>query len=509
MRLVGLLFAAVLQAQQPHPCQPCHPREVEGFVKSAMGNSISVPKEEPEGQFLHASSGARARIFWKNGQLQHQVQQSGLEATFPASYAVGFGNVGKSYLVAIDGHLFQSPAALYSAKRAWAESPGYENDAFLDFWRPIDSSCLSCHTGSLQRKDKEVTLTPISCDRCHGSPDEHLRRPVPGSILNPAKLTGKERDSVCEQCHLEGATIVLNPGKHWGDYQPGQALEQVQSTYVLQSDDRRLPGSAAVSHSEQLALSACRRADPAKLWCATCHDPHSPAGDHKPEIAQTCRSCHRPAELSSTHKPDDTNCIGCHMPKRRASDISHAAITDHRILKHPDVSPVVDPEKTVLRVVPWRPPEAKLIQRNLGLALFNLARSGRPEGNYPEAFRLLAAGAPDKDDAASAAAEGYMLLGSGHAQSAVGLFQRALSVDHGNAEYWLDLGVAQQADGKMEAAQNSFRQSFLCNPTDYRAYEALSALFKAEGKSGAATQAVRQFLEINPQSIVMRLRHGS
>jgi tetratricopeptide (TPR) repeat protein len=332
---------------------------------------------------------------------------------------------------------------------------------------------------------------------------------VPGSIVNPAKLAGKERDSVCEQCHVEGATTVLNPGKDWWDFKPGQALEETQATYIIRSGANESEEVAAVSHAEQLALSACKRANPGKLWCATCHDPHSPAGDHKPEIGQVCRTCHAPLQLSVSHRSRDGDCISCHMPKLRATDISHAAITDHRIPKHPNQHRNSGSELPAAQVVPWRPPDPSVAQRDLALALFNLARMGKPQGDYPKAFSLLVASAPGKSDAAPAAAQGYMLLGSGHAQAAVALFRRAVQSDGQSAEYWLDLGVAEQAAGDSAAAENAMRESIRREPSDYRSYEALSGLLNKEGKKDDAKEVVREFMRLNPQSIVMRLRHGS
>jgi tetratricopeptide (TPR) repeat protein len=232
-------------------------------------------------------------------------------------------------------------------------------------------------------------------------------------------------------------------------------------------------------------------------------------GDHKPQINQVCGTCHAQAELASTHQLTDTNCVACHMPKIRASDISHAAITDHRILKRPSDEPIHRQTDIGGNVVPWKNPESSLVNRDLGLALFNLARSGRPEGNYPEAFRLLAASASPAADAAVQAAEGYMLLGSGHAQAAIVCFSRAVSDNDQSPEYWLDLGVAQQAAADNTAAEHSFRESIRRNPADYRPYQALAALLKKEGQEGSAAQVTQQFLQIDPQSILMRLRPGN
>ena len=40
-------------------------------------------------------------------------------------------------------------------------------------------------------------------------------------------------------------------------------------------------------------------------------------------------------------------------------------------------------------------------------------------------------------------------------------------------------------------------------------YEALAGILNKEGKKTQAGDVVREFLQVNPQSIVMRLRHGS
>jgi hypothetical protein len=142
--------------------------------------------------------------------------------------------------------------------------------------------------------------------------------------VSPAKRAEKQRDSVCEQCHLEGVTTILNPGKDWWNFKPGEPLEETQAAYVLRGGENETTEVAAVSHLEQLALSACKRANPGKLWCATCHDPHSPAGDHEPEISRVCRTCHARLQLSTSHRRRNEGCVGCHMPKLRATDISHA-----------------------------------------------------------------------------------------------------------------------------------------------------------------------------------------
>ena len=178
--------------------------------------------------------------------------------------------------------LFQSPASYYSQAGAWDVTPGYEPERVLDFTHPITEGLrvlpfriVLIWLPAPTTNSVQPALSPISCERCHGPAQAHLQKPVPGSIVNPAKLLSAARDSVCEQCHLEGEVRVLNPGKHWQDFQPGNTLETVFSTYLV----RAAPGlgDKAVSQAEQLSLSRCARESAGRLWCGTCHDPHSSA----------------------------------------------------------------------------------------------------------------------------------------------------------------------------------------------------------------------------------------
>ena len=100
----------------------------------------------------------------------------------------------------------------------------------------------------------------ITCERCHGSSERHLRDPRAATIVNPAKLEPGARDSICEQCHLLGVGRVLNPGKKFGDFQPGQRLEDVFTTYrYVSPQGADAEKFKVISHVEQLARSTCAR----------------------------------------------------------------------------------------------------------------------------------------------------------------------------------------------------------------------------------------------------------
>lgn len=504
---VVVCFSLPLAAQrsngQTHPCLPCHPREVERFSNSAMGRSLKVPSDAPAGSFHHDASGSTVRVFWKDGSMHHAIEERGLSADYPIAYSIGAGKVGRSYLIELGGQFFQSPAAYYTAHAEWNASPGYETERVLDFSRSITSDCLFCHAGAVKPGPQKTELTAISCDRCHGPGENHRQHPYPGTIVNPAKLPVRARDSVCEQCHLEGATVVLNPGKYWWDFRPGKALEDVETHYVYRTQKDQQLSIAAVSQAEQLVLSACWRGSAGKLWCGTCHDPHGePPVDRTQQMKQICESCHATAQLASTHQPDQTDCIACHMPSRRAVDVSHAAVTDHRITRWPGAIADV---KTAKFIAVWRDPKPEFAERNLGLAFFNTGKQRQSVADFEQAFRLLSSLPPAQNDAAVSAAKGYMLLGSGHASQAVECFEHSVADNPDSAEYWLDLGVAQDGAGNHAAAIEAFRKSIRDGPYDYRPYKALANLYRRMNEAEQSRLVINEFLRRVPHSILMRL----
>ncbi len=260
-----------------------------------MSHSLSVVANQPDGHMRHALSDSEITIrHTADGTMIHHLSSRGLSAEYPIAYAVGTGKVGFSYLISIPPFLFQSPVSYYSQGSLWDVTPGYESERVLDFTHPISEGCVFCHSNSVNlvpgtdNQFRQPALSPISCERCHGPTQEHLRNPVAGSIVNPRKLSPIARDSVCEQCHLEGEVRILNPGTRWLDFHAGAALESAFSTYLVPAS----AGEKAVSQSEQLSLSRCARESAGRLWCGTCHNPHSSATNRAQEVRAACLECH-------------------------------------------------------------------------------------------------------------------------------------------------------------------------------------------------------------------------
>ena len=295
------LFLAAASAHCAPECARCHPNEAARFLATPMGRSIGPPETIDSGHVTHQASQSVLSAEYRKGRMFHVLSERGLTAEYEVAYQIGSGAKGRTYAVQIGRYLLESPLSWYAGS-AWDVSPGFESLPLLDFDRSITANCLFCHAGKVKFDDADGRrlevptragrLPAITCERCHGDGTAHMRRPSSRNIVNPAALSGAVRDSVCEQCHLEGETRILNPGKVLDDYRPGEPLEQTLVTYLFRkanAEDR------AVSQVEELAESKCARSSNGKLWCGSCHHPHEPASrsaQHAVRITEVCTSCH-------------------------------------------------------------------------------------------------------------------------------------------------------------------------------------------------------------------------
>jgi len=408
--------------------------------------------------FRHDRSGTAFRV---DGSA-HEASRAGLTAKHDVTLRIGSGHVGSSFAVTIDGRFFQSPISRFSQRGTFDISPGFEPERHPDFDRPIRDECLLCHASRT-----EGAWTAIGCERCHGSGDEHRANPARSNVVNPARLAGPIRDSVCEQCHLAGVSRVLHPGKTFGDFRPGEALETVWTTFVGGGDFR------VVSHSEQWAKSKCRTAGGESLGCATCHNPHPTASRPARGFDAVCRDCHQP------HRAE-TGCTECHMQKRGAQDV-HAVYTDHEIRRNPAL-----PGATAGPLRPWRPAPPEFARRAEALA----------RADVPALLKLAPSGDPE-----ILAMAGSILLQRGRAGEALPLLRRAVEIREKDALAWFRLGVVEQALG-IESYAERYEEAIRRDPLLFDAYAALA---KARSADRAAYEAVlRRFLRHAPQNLTAR-----
>ncbi|HEV2946794.1 MAG TPA: hypothetical protein VGX70_05425 [Gemmataceae bacterium] len=351
-------------------CAGCHEGHAKSFRQHPMGRSLEPIAAATAVERYDASSGNP----FTAGNLRYEIERAGervlhKETATDASgrqlwqqeaevqFALGSGERGRSYLLNQDGFLFQSPITWYPLKGKWDLSPGYDASN-AHFSRPITHGCLFCHANRAQYDSQTNNhyASPIfqgyaiGCERCHGPGELHVQARRAGekitgvdhTIVNPRHLEHSLRESVCQQCHLQGEQRVLSRGRDYFDFRPGLPLALFIRDFVRPPDQQEK--NKFVGTVEQMYASRCfeKSSGADKLGCISCHDPHEkPAADKKVAYyRERCLSCHaqngcslpRPTRLE---KHMDESCIACHMPSKEAS-IQHTSITDHRIPRHPD-----------------------------------------------------------------------------------------------------------------------------------------------------------------------------
>jgi hypothetical protein len=473
-------------------CQFCHPSQVEGYARSAMAHSLRRAGQEPEGT-VNAPE-AKITMYSSPTGYWQRLQSGGEVTNYPIDYVIGSGNHASGYLLNLAGHLFQSPVAYYSSRHAYDLAPGYEDLANPDFTRPIAEGCLYCHAGSAlhipgtsnQYRSPAFSAEAITCERCHGSAEKHLSDPRAGTIINPAKLELAARQSICEQCHLLGVGRVLNPGKKFGDFRPGQRLEDVFTTYRNVSpqgaDGEKFK---VISHVEQLARSTCERSSNGQMWCGTCHDPHNTPAQPVQFFRSKCLSCHQ-EKFPSSHPDQQSNCIGCHMPRRDAKDGGHTAFTDHRIQRRPAAQPAL-PDHT--DIAAWREPVPDLQKRNLGIAYVNVGAERRSPPLVVRGYRMLTEVQDQfSTDSAVFTTLGTALLLGKQSSEAELAFERALQLDPDSVAGETNAASAYLQAGDIDRAVFHLERAVTMDPLHLPADMPLIDLYKRQGNVAKAAE---------------------
>jgi predicted CXXCH cytochrome family protein len=434
--------------------------------------------------------------------MYHRLVEDGFAAQFPVKYQIGGGMLGGTFLVQVRNHLFESPVSWFNGY-GWDVSPGYAEKNFIGFDRAVTQPCLFCHVNRARFDDRDgrhlvsKELHPIGCERCHGPGEEHSRHPTPNNIVNPAKLEGAVRDSVCEQCHLEGADRVLNPGRNWNDFRPGERTEAVFATYVVTGSDSK--EVAPASEVEQLAESRCAQASHGKLWCGSCHNPHRARVPRQQEIKAVCTSCHRKL-APAAHRAGLTECTSCHMPTTNQTTITHASHTDHRILRNPKLRPAAGTEE---QLVAWREPGDTVRQRDLAMGELMLSPLEHDQLRRNGADLLLSLGDQSLDhDPEAVSALQLFYLQSRNLAKAVEFGRLSTKLNSQSATTALNYAIALDGLGQKEEAERQYLRAIDIDPSLKDAYGRLAISYANRGRYQDATKIIDRYLRWNPDEIL-------
>jgi tetratricopeptide (TPR) repeat protein len=529
-------------------CAKCHAKISGTYASTAMARASGPATQEfLPGEFQHAASGVRYRVYLENGEAWLSFDREGgaaLHGKRKLEYFVGSGHRGKTFLFTDEQFAFESPINFYSQKGGapggvWDMAPAYQDAKEMPLNLPAASSCLTCHTSDAQAPmpgtenkygSPLFAHAGITCERCHGGDVSHgasaqkVASSAAGKIagggggasaaggsahagtINPAKLTAVKRDSVCMQCHLEGNAAIEQPGRHLYEFRPGDDLAEFVRYYILTGDGKE--NVRAVSQFEALAQSGCKRAAGDMLTCTSCHDPHSTpaAAERVAYYRGKCLACHGD-EFAAKHHVEKQDCAACHMLRLTTVDVAHTQASDHRILRVPlmplqgvgsayDSSSHGLPSEPALTLFP--PTKDEDSPRDLALAWVALAGTGSRFAFTQAGKFLPVALSQTPDDPELLAALGYNEQRRGMVAEAREHYEHALRVKPLSLDAAANLAVIEANAGNVDRAIGLWKSAFERAPGRSALGLNMARALCLSGKADESKAAIARVLEFNP-----------
>ena len=268
-----------------------------------------------------------------------------------------------------------------------------------------------------------------------------------------------------------------------GDYSytAGDALSDYIVKMDIVEEDRPKGERFEINHHPyRLEQSRCFTASDGELGCLTCHDPHRtvPVAERSEHFRSACLSCHqehgcaRPARTATGDGAgvgkDTSDCVACHMPKRRTQDVVEVVMTDHLIRRHPGgpelLAPLEQQLPVIIDVVPLDPERA-------------------PAGRWSEVYRTVA------------------VLRAGPIGAAIDYLERLLeTISPLRLTPSLELGRAQLKANRYGDARETLENAVRVWPESAKAHDLLGV---ALARTGSADQALASFsraIDLSPDN---------
>jgi predicted CXXCH cytochrome family protein len=530
-RLVGCFLIAgwALSAQYvgSKACYGCHSAIYRSFTQTDMGRSMSLanewktdvlPAEATLGQPGTSLTFAISHI--ESGWVESESEPGVFSVDHPLAYSVGSGANGLTFLIRRGNYLFQAPLSYYSRTHKWDFSPGYEQ-ADLGFSRVVPEECINCHSGRaapVPNRPGAYAEAPfpelsIGCENCHGPGDAHVKSlgKKSGTIVNPAKLTPRLAENICMNCHQGGDTRVLQAGKSYLNFRPGQWLFDTTAVIKQPARTEQQQETDLLEHYSAMQASKCFRVSNGKLSCLTCHDPH--VQPRKAEVSgyfrakcltcHTDQSCRLPLEVRAAQSPPN-DCAACHMPKRSVQQISHSALTNHRIPARVDepTSPIAQSETDGLVVVNSPPGRAAKLSKVMLLRAYG--ELGLQNADYQRRYADLLdeLSKTQPQDTFVQGALGHKAFTEDRNEEAVAHLTLALPLD--SAAVYLELGQALAKLGRRQESIGYLKKGVEMAPYNAVLQKTLILQYINLKSYSEATVLIKQYVATFPEDSFMR-----
>ncbi|MFY9822058.1 MAG: tetratricopeptide repeat protein [Thermoanaerobaculia bacterium] len=586
--LAGFGFSVTIGAAPGYvderSCALCHPKIAESYREKGMARAFQRPQTAKEIEdysappFVHAPSAQSFQMFHRDGRLvfrRWQLDPAGQPINVfeqPVDWILGSGDHARTYLYqTAGGEIFQLPIAWYSQTRSWGMAPGFDRPDHEGVLRRVRRECLFCHTsypdvpagadayGAPQTFPASLP-EGVGCQRCHGPAAEHVwlalggvgvKEEIRASIFTPGKLPGARPDEVCSSCHLQPSVAlpgVRRFGRSDDSFRPGEPL----ADYLVQVDvteEGRSPADRFEinHHPYRLRQSRCFLASGGALSCLTCHDPHRrlPESERASHYRAACLTCHAPDACRRPGKAtemDISDCVSCHMAKRRTQDVVHAVMTDHLIRRRPGgpelLAPLAETEPVLTGVHLLDPaPVGDLGEVYRAAAVVRMSSTEdavaylekRLDAARPEAIEPwldLAQGQIRRHRFADAEKTlavilvrrpehpltlewlGLTLAAEEKTDEAIGILERALAAGAEQAETEYTLGQLLAAKGRTAEAETHLGRALTARPNFAAAWYQLGGVHAAQDRPDDAVACWRRALEIDPTHTASYLAMG-
>lgn len=514
-------------------CAGCHRQIAENYRLTGMGRSLARPAPantiedyKSKNKFFHPLSDTHYSMIQREGayyQRRWQVGFGGKETNLEelkVDYVLGSGEHARSYLHRMaSGAFIELPLGWYSEKGGdWGMSPGFDA-RHPQTRRFVSYECMFCHNAipkipvSHDAPGSDPLFTGplpegIDCQRCHGPGGKHIRvvqtagakaEDVRASIVNPARLSPTLQMDVCMQCHLEPTSSALpslirrfNRGPF--SFVPGEPLSNFLLAFdhapgTGHDDKFEIVGSSAYRlRQSQCFLKSNDGTGTKALTCLTCHDPHRiPRGEaataHYNEVCRQCHAAAFNAKVSAGAHTTSTECVACHMPKRRTDDVVHAVMTDHKIQRRP-------PARDLLAELPERHPTAA--EEYHGEVVPYYPKALPRTGEYP-LYRAVA----------------QVALRNNLQQGIADLTREVTRVPPRDSEFYMALGDARQSSGKPQEAVAAYEQALRLRLDFPRGLLSLASALKGAGQTPRAEAILKRATQIAPASPAAWFQYGT